>query len=58
MLHYMVHRAEIVKSACWIEAVYMCFNETSFRGGETIMGQIFCSFTISSRMENRCETFC
>ena len=33
MLHYMQHKT---KSACGIEAVYMCFNGTGIWDGETI----------------------
>ena len=28
----------MVKSACGIEAVYMCFNGTGIWGGETMLG--------------------
>ena len=33
----------MVKSACGIEAVYMCFNGTGIWGGETIYVPIKCS---------------
>ena len=36
----------MVKSACGIEAVYMCFNGTGIWGGETIFSKIALRKTI------------
>ena len=33
----------MVKSACGIEAVYMCFNGTGIWGGETIYVMLYAS---------------
>ena len=42
----------MVKSACGIEAVYMCFNGTGIWGGETIFPSDLTTFHVKSKKDD------